>query len=570
MLTLDPQQQAAVMTSSRRALIEASPGSGKTHCIIERAAYLMEERSVSPYEILLVTFTRKAAQEMRQRLVARIGSKGHHCTIGTFHAIALDHLQRFGGAIGYKTGNTVYGEWEEQFLLRDVAQEMGILRGKTWKIPKKDVQGVFDHYYQTGEEPELYDPCYDLFRAFIQRCRENNSYTYGSLLTGFKMLLPHIAQYLQWKHVIQDESQDADRLQWSIVEELVKWCGASLYCVSDLDQTLYHWRGACPEYILENQDSFNIYKLETNYRSVPEIVMAANSLISHNRDRITKTMVPAREDGGEIGYLKDMDSDAVVKILTQLDGPHTVLARNHFLLEKISRLLCEQEIPHVYVGQCSALINSEEFRRFHAFLKLLVNPFDNFSFLLIKDLVGISQEEYAVIRVKAAEAGLSHFMAWSKCYDFVDELLGDGDDLWEVADRIARRLEGNNFYFGPASAFIRQYEGKRTITDYLNWLALYEVTDDIREKDCGITLMTVHAAKGLEWPTVIVAGCNEGILPSKHAADNDEVEAERRLFYVAMTRARDQLVLTIRPEVIEKDGRVYEIPKSRFVGEAFS
>ncbi|MDD4997695.1 MAG: ATP-dependent helicase, partial [Syntrophales bacterium] len=223
-----------------------------------------------------------------------------------------------------------------------------------------------------------------------------------------------------------------------------------------------------------------------------------------------------------------------------------------------------------------ALTNSEPFRRFHAFLKLLVNPFDNFSFLLIKDVIGISREEYSEFRVKAAAEGKSHFQVYmeedagtdaSSFFDNAAEWTFEWTltNLAAVLDWPFDITDAANFAFAWQKG-----HPNGTLTEYLAWLATYDIQDEIKSEEevLPITLMTIHAAKGLEWPVVIVAGCNEGIIPSKQALKNGEIEAERRLMYVAMTRAREQLILTIRPEVTETEGRVYESPRSRFIGEA--
>lgn len=592
MISLDPQQLATVETDSRRALVIAGPGSGKTRCIVERAAYLIEKCKVSPYEICIVTFTRKAAGEIKTRLHERIGNQTYKMTIGTFHATALNMLHRFGDLIGYhKNNSTVYGDFEEQFLLKEVARDMGVYNGKTWKIPKKEIDATFAKYYQEGAEPLEEDPLYPIFTAFIQRCRENNSYTYGSLLTGFKLLLPLIHQYLQWKHVIIDESHDTDLLQWNIIREIEKLKSAALYVVADLDQTIYEWRGAFPEYILEHQGEFDVFKLENNYRSAPEIVEAAKRLIEKNFYRIPKTMKATREDEKEpLSVIWDFDSAGIVSYVSNLhafsggNANIAILARNHVLLQKIDKLMDEEYLPHNYVGKTTALTNSEPFRRFHAFLKLTVNPLDNFSFLLIKDLIGLSREEYSEIRVAAVGADKSHFQVWSEtfsdpCVDFFmaeqnfDSLAASAFAIKYMAiGAYPYREAGWGFDVEEIFKFIFAWlvdNPDGTISEYLAWLATYDIQDEIKEQEKGITIMTIHAAKGLEWPVVVVAGCNEGILPSKQAAAAGEIEAERRLMYVAMTRAQDQCVLTVRPQTSESNGRVYESPCSRFIGEIF-
>lgn len=587
-MNLDAQQLEAVRTDSPCALVLAGPGAGKTRVIVERTAYLIEECKISPYEIVLLTFTRRAANEMRQRLKERIGkSATYNLTIGTFHAVALKLLHRFGELIGFRKENsTVYGEFEEQFLLKEVAKDLGVYK-KSWKPPKKDIDAAFSRYYSTGVEPEKDDPAYSLFMAFMQRARENNSYTYGGLLTGLKLLLPKIHQYLHWKHVIADEQQDNDSLQWELIRTIQDLCGAAVFCVADIDQAIFAWRGAQPDYLIKHQGAFDTYLLESNYRSVAPIVEGANRLIGHNRHRIGKTMWATREVGqSRIVTIENSDSAELadtIKFCTVIGigvndkDSLAVLARNHALLRRLSEELTARDVPHVYIGKRSALTNSEEFRRFHAFLKLLVNPHDNFSFLLVKDFIGITPEQYRDIRVDAVTDGCSHLVAAhsllrADCQEFFYERLRRVEiELayaiareWEILDEASRTEE----IFAFLNSWIMS-NPNGTVKSYLDWLATYDIQDELTEKTDELTLMTIHAAKGLEWPSVIVAGCNEGILPSKQAAAADEVEEERRLMYVAMTRARDQLILAIRPERQEKeDGRVYENPRSRFVGEA--
>jgi superfamily I DNA/RNA helicase len=577
-MELNVEQRFAVKAKENNILVIAPPGSGKTRVIVERAAYLMEH-GTSPYEMVLVTFTRMAANEIRTRLVERVGNKAYHATIGTFHAIALDLLHRFGDTIGFKKSNiTVYGDFEEQYLLKEVAKELGIYNGKSWKIKKSDIDAVFAKYYQEGIEPDKLDPVYDLFNTFIARCRENQSYTFGSLLTGMKLLLPHIKQYLNWKHLILDEAHDTDKLQWELLKTIQEYCKTSLFAVADLDQVLYQWRGAYPEYILNHQGEFTIYRLYQNYRSRASIVEAANKLIAHNVDRLPMTMMATRENANDavadVIVIKNVDSEFIVSAFMhgELEAPITILARNHSLLIKLSQLLEEAHIEHRYIGKETALTNSEEFRRFHAFLKLIVNPFDNFAFLLIKEILGLSSRDYSEIRQSAAEAGMSHFevyIAVIEATGIVETFYEGESKLLDVTDKLAFKI-GMPFDVRDIMDFIGKYASDKnepTVQNYLDWLATIDITDELTENYEGITLQTGHSAKGLEWDTVIIAGCNEEIIPSKQAIREGDIESERRLFYTMMTRAKDNLILTCRPENKEINGRNYHNPISRFIGE---
>ena len=581
-MNLDIQQQSAVCTESRRAMVLAGAGAGKTRVLVERIAHLIEN-GASPYEVMAFTFTRKAAGEIRDRLVERIGNKAYKIEMGTMHALALRMVKRFGTMIGFRwQGVTVYGEWEEAFLLREIAKEMFIYDGKKWKIPCKTVMATFGRYYQTGIEPAPEDPARQLFDVFIARCKENNAMTYGGLLVGLRLLIPKLAEYLKTKHILVDEVQDIDVLQWDIINQMVEAFGASLFIVGDVDQSIYEWRGAVPEYLVQHQNDFDIYRIETNYRSRYGIVGAANRLIARNAERIEKTMNcvrPGLED--DVRVLCGMNSEAIADdpfllALLRLTGSGAILSRVHDLLQKIDDLMTEREIPHTYIGKTTALTNSEQFRRFHAFLKLLVNPHDNFSFLLIKDLIGISKEQYTDIRQTAAQEGKSHFHIWDERFfngeSFICEFFNTSPTFGTTIRNLREIFEWP-FDITGAADFACEWEKENPqgeVADYLDWLATYDIQDEVKKDNEGIILATIHAAKGLEWDTVIVAGMNEGILPSSQALKNGDLEAERRLAYVAMTRAKDQLILAVRPEFEEKDGRTYESPISRFIAEAQS
>lgn len=608
MANLDPQQLAAVKTDSRMALVLAGAGAGKTRTLVERVAELVEGRKVSPYEILMLTFTRKAAQEMRTRLEDRIGKAAYRVTIGTIHAVALDLLRRLGEYLGLKGKHlTVYSPWEEEFLLREVAADLGLYKSGKWTgVTRGEVGLCFSMYYTDGIEPEENDPARNLFAAFIARCRENNAVTFGGLITGMRLLLKQMptATYLQWRHILVDEVQDNDHLQWDIIREMCAVLNASLFCVGDVDQSIYEWRGAAPEYLVTHAHEFDVYRIESNYRSDSEIVLAANRLIEHNENRLPKTMRPARiapsatamPDGAEVW--PSQDSTALACALNGyldinshlMPSEVAVLARNHKLLEALGEALKQYGVPFVRVGESTALTNTEEFRRFHAFLKLLVNPYDNFAFLLIKDLIGLSMPAYAAIRLRAVMESKSHFLVWisgddqnphrlalSRINPIMDSLCG--------AVLTIRAMAQGSYPYGKdwgwhidtvhaVSQFAFNWIASNpsgTVEEYLSWLATYDLQDELKakEKEDAIMLMTVHAAKGLEWPTVIVAGVNEGTLPSKQSMGSDAaMEAERRLAYVAMTRAENNLILAVRPEEKIVNGRTYRAPVSRFVAEA--
>lgn len=863
-MQLSSEQSKAVFTESKRALCIAGAGSGKTRVLTSRIKNLVENCHVSPYELMAITFTRKASGEMRERLEEAIGNKAYNITMGTIHSMALKMLQRFGEYVGLSPGKiTVYSDWEEKILLKDVCLELDYYNGKSWKgVKKKEVDEAFYLLYTENERDEKAFAANDILDAFFVRCKENNALTYGSILTTFSELLPKISHLLNFRHILIDEVQDLDtchppstliktycgkkgrggrailkdipisrlkngdkvvtwdrkhgivkpmgkkisigkrhfegnllkiscgdtsvtmtpdhkvyalmngtgedryvvylmwrkeygfrvgqcairyrldtgkkplngvgsrfkeekcekgwilgvfetksesmiqeqilscryrlptsvfqpsthtsietikaifdnikddgmkclsdhgksfkhplydrsclngkkamskryfettvmnlipelmsiparmneetlqtrpfkitsirkipysgdvysmdveddhnyiadglivkNCQWQITNKLCELCDASLFAVGDPDQAIFEFRGGDPEYLIRNQNSFDIYTLQDNYRSDGYIVDSANKMIVNNESRLDSTMFPKKEHKNQVLKMSNMDTQGLLEGLQNMPEGHSegiaVLARNHYMLKKLSRVLWESDIDHEYVGRKTAFTRSEEFRRVHAFLKLAANPFDNFSFLLIKEHIEING--YRDIRLKAVQEDKSHFQVWTES-DF-------SDNQW-ASEYIEAAKEGNfketielmmeiDFSFDsvPVFEFIEEYMAKQfepKIEGYLSWLAIYDVQDELTGKPKNIQLMTIHASKGLEWPTVVIAGMNEGILPSKHAESNlNELESERRLAYVAYTRAKDQLILTTRPQVGEGDDIKY--PVSRFIEES--
>jgi len=576
-MNLNGQQQRAVEIDGRRVLVIAGAGSGKTRVLAERIAHLVGVRKVSGYEIMSFSFTRKASGEIIDRigqyesLKEAVGS----ITAGTMHSIALSFLKKYGDEIGFNAQHlTVYNPWEEAFLLKHIATEMGIYKGKQWKIKKRDIDGVFNHYYNTGEPPGENNECKTLFDTFHRRCQENHAITYGGLLTGFYLLIPYIGKYTYFRHILVDEVQDMSTIQWNIIFRMQERWGVDIFAVGDIDQSLYEWRGAIPGFLtrLSQGGTYQVIKLEANYRSVPAIVRSANKLIENNTDRVDKIMFPVRQDDSPIAISTGMDSDKIARLLEKCtDLDMAVLCRVHGPLKKLSEILTERKIHHVYYGKNVDLINSEGFQRYHAFLKLMANPFDNFAFLLAFDYLGLTIDHYRQIRAESNTYHISHFQAYMNIFpdNFFDLLMDTWGDkgLLGVAQAIGSVFFIEDKPFPDAQLFFEDWiyrKSKDNLEDYLDYVATYDLQDEMEQYDPGIKLMTVHGAKGLEWDHVIIAGMNEGILPSRMAINNGEIEAERRVAYVAITRARNKLLLAVRPEWKENK-KAY--PQSRFMQE---
>ena len=574
MIELSQEQQTATFTESKNALCLAGAGSGKTRVLVSRIQNLIENCNVSPYEVMCCTFTRKAGSEMTERLEKLIGSKVHNVTIGTLHSVALRHIQRFGEFIGLNPGKiTVYGSWEESVLLKDVCSELGYFNGKTFrKVKKKEIDQAFHLFYTRKQRNERDYIPNEIMDAFFNRCRENNALTYGMIMTSFHDLIPRISNLLRFKHILVDETQDLDLVQWAIIRFIQSVCDASLFVVGDDSQSIYGFRGADPAYLVRNQEKFDIYKLKDNYRSDGYIVEAANKLIKNNVNRLDLGMNAIKENKTGVMSRENLDSFNLMEYIKLIPDyfciDTAILSRNHFLLEKLSGLLTLNNIDHEYIGKKTAFTRSENFRKVHAFLNLAVNPFDNFSFMVVREYLNVDRDDYKSIRMKAVKHDKSHFQVWGEntlfqtfFNDFV-VLCCNHDFL-----KILSWIRSIDFEFNPIPVFdfIQEYldvTHDAKINEYLEWLTLYDVQDEISEEPKKLQLMTIHASKGLEWSMVIIAGMNEGILPSFRES---ELESERRLAYVAYTRAKDFLVLTSRP--VDPERRVKQ-PPSRFIRES--
>ncbi|MDE7064820.1 MAG: ATP-dependent helicase [Desulfovibrionaceae bacterium] len=584
---LNAEQQAAVLADEKRVLVLAGAGSGKTRTLVERVAHLVEN-GVSGYEIVCTTFTRAAAGEMRARLEARIGREARKVTVSTFHGLGLGLLKRYGQHIGLRYGNlTVYTPLETEILLQHCGEMLGMYKNGKWAKPGKRELNAFMAAVERGEDETLKDsPFAPLRTAFESACRQNNALPYYGLIHGLAQLAEagKVREFTNWTYFLVDEVQDLDRMQWRALDAMLEHTeGSELYAVGDISQSIYGFRGAVPEHLqhLIGTGALSVYELRSNYRSVPAIVEAANSLIRHNTSHHVLEMQAMRETEDILHCLAKLGEANSAVLANMIAGwrgatPPVVLCRNNRMLDKLSEELAARNVPYKRIGKRTTALHSPLFVKAHAALKCFVNPFDETAFLLAHEGLGVDAAEYAQIRVAAAEQGKSGFEVFRENLpvERLETMPSEGDATANALEWFA----SGGYRFDPADGesqsfldWLGVYVSQHpldTIADYLDWLALVDVQDELPagEEEPGILLMTCHASKGLEFPCVIIAGCNEGVLPGKQAltaekkGDTAAIEDERRLMYVAVTRARDTLILAVRPE---KDD---ECP-SRFLAE---
>ncbi|WP_027360153.1 ATP-dependent helicase [Desulforegula conservatrix] len=596
---LDSNQKAAVDSNHSSIMCVACPGSGKTTTLIARIARLIQD-GVSPYEIMAFTFTRASSQEMKERLQASIGKAAEHVTIGTMHSVCLQLLKRFPEFAGIVSEDdiSIYGEFEEDFLLKDEASIRGYFKDGKWKkVTGKAVKAELMQIY-AKLMPASNTSAGDIAGGLERRLLENNALTHGSIITRTLQTLKLYSGMLNIKHILCDECQDNDFAQWSLIIEMTELFSANLFLCGDIDQSIYSFRGAEPYLMLNYMRTFEIHCLDINYRSTPQIVDAATRVITNNEKRKPIFMSAARggEDNWDVTLIDSCDSAKTAQVLKDklAEGctPESiaVLSRNHGFLAKLSFLLGESEVEHTYTGKDSGDFKKEGFCRLNSMIRLALNPLDNFAFAMSRKVLHVSDEDFLQVRLKATQDLTSHFNAW--------KAMGGRYSIYEernqltLSGAVARAF---NMYLGceeSPTASIDEYTAAIAATKiadewahtnpalhtspltlsgpkYLEWLSFYSDQEDRRKKSKGIQLMTIHASKGLEFPVVYVVGMNEDIMPSKQAKSTDDMEAERRLAYVAMTRAKNELFLCVRPEKSISDyGKEIETPVSRFVLEA--
>ena len=553
-----PAQQEAIDSYDNNLLLIAGAGSGKTATVIQRIRVLIE-RGVNPASILCLTFTRKAANEIRERLEKMLDARSvRPIWIGTFHSISYRILSQWGYKIGYKSTKkesiSVTSQEEADTLLKAIVDQYDF-KSSMKKIT--DAKGLLAHDNIDPVDPDIKR----ILKEYKSRLKESNAVDFDYLLLEVHALFqacPDALKYYQGKfeHVFIDEYQDTDTVQYNL-HELIQ--PRNLFCIGDSDQCLYTWRGANISIILnfdKMHENTKVIKLEHCFRCGDNIVAAANTLIDHNVDRIKKTLIGATGFDGEINVLEDSSPQQIAYFLAEelaFENPSqiAVIARNHRSLEFIERACQEYKLDVLRVGKATDEVESMDcFKFMLAYLKLQLNPLNNISFLMANK-IGF-KAVLPEIWKKANETGCSWYQAF------------------EDKAPISPEQDIQSFYRQCCTA---SNQGASTLViEYLvnmfdrdisaeNWLKQYQVKDSHLElekkKEGMITLITAHAAKGLEWDNVLIADFEELKFPSKLAIKNNTLEEERRLAYVAFTRARKRLVIFSSPNL-----------RSRFLHEA--
>jgi len=616
---LNPAQQEAVRYNDGPQLVIAGAGSGKTRVLTYKIAYLIQS-GMKPWNILALTFTNKAANEMKERIGNIVGHKNsHYIHMGTFHSVFSRILRAEAEHIGFTPAFTIYDEQDSRSLLKSIIKEMG-LDDKVYKpatvhnrISRAKNQLITAEQYARDGSAQAYDDqcrmgkISNIFTVYVQRCRQANAMDFDDLLLYTFLLFRdnqevRMKYALNFQYVLVDEYQDTNYAQQCIVLQLTKE-NQRVCVVGDDAQSIYAFRGANIDNILNFQTIYpqtKLFKLEQNYRSTQRIVQAANSLIKKNIRQIPKD-VYSRKDEGEKLILKHAYSDKEeativckdikrIKREDQCDySDFAILYRTNAQSRSFEEEMRKQAIPYRIYGGMS-FYQRKEIKDVLAYFRMVINPNDEEAFKRVVNypargigdttvqkiakaaqaretsfwnvILHPSENQLEVNRGTMAKIGLFRDLISSfalkanelDAYELGKEIIktsGISADIYSSTDAEAlSRQENLTELLASLQDFVetRREEGREEalfLSDYLQEVALLTDLDSDDQAQSRVSLMTVHAAKGLEFPTVFIVGLEENIFPSQLSVDNPrELEEERRLLYVAITRAERHCIMT--------------------------
>ncbi len=619
--SLNPSQREAVLHENGPLLILAGAGSGKTRVIAHRMAHLINEKQAAPYEILAVTFTNKAADEMRERVARLVGEDCRHIWLSTFHALSARLLRREAPALGLARDFVIYDSSDQISIVRQAIKALGYdekqiqpraalsrisqaknkmetpadLRAAGWSLRDQQIGKVYERYERALADAGALD-FDDLLLRTVELFEKH----------------PHIReQYARrFKHVLVDEYQDTNRAQYLLIR-FVSEIHRNLCVVGDPDQSIYRWRGADLRNILDFERDYKdvkVVKLEQNYRSTQVILDAASAVISQNRHRKDKRLWTDQRGGSLVRVMRAGDeieeADFITRTIREAqlkkpDALSAVLYRTNAQSRAIEDALMRERVPYRIIGGVR-FYERKEIKDTLAYLRLLINPHDDVSFrrvvnvpargvgkAVIETLEAIVPDDHELPPLLAATqpATAAPRSLWSRLHialesrqmpgralqaltafrDLLTAMTADAERTG-VTGAIALVLDRSGYLQAlrderneEAEARIenleelvsaaREYESsdaEPSLESFVDRLSLLgEADEEDGTREARVWLMTMHAAKGLEFPLVVVAGLEEGLFPHSRASEDEhEVEEERRLCYVCLTRAREQLVLT--------------------------
>ncbi|WP_422119947.1 DNA helicase PcrA, partial [Latilactobacillus curvatus] len=607
---MNDKQAEAVLTTEGPLLIMAGAGSGKTRVLTHRVAYLIEEKHVLPWRVLAITFTNKAAREMRERVGNLLGEGAQDVWVSTFHALCVRILRREIEQIGYNRAFTIADPSEQLTLMRHVCRDLNI---DTKKFEPKAILGTISNAKNELQTPSDYAglangpfekivaQCYTEYQ---KRLQQNQALDFDDLIMQTirlfkenKPTLEHYQEKFQYIHV--DEYQDTNEAQYTLVNMLADKY-KNLCVVGDADQSIYGWRGANMDNIMNFEHDYPDAKsvmLEQNYRSTKTILEAANGVINNNQYRKPKELWTENNEGQPITYYRGQsERDEALFVITKIQeemqknqrkfGDFAVLYRTNAQSRSIEEAFVKANMPYKMVGG-HKFYDRKEIKDILAYLRLVVNASDSMSFERVvnspkrgigpgtlEKLTQFADDHQWSLLEAAQNAELSTIPGKSRktLIDFgnvigdlakMREFLNVTELTEQLLDKTGykkaleventleaqSRLENIEELLSVTKQFDEHYEPEEDdsdlFVDFLAELSLVSDLDSVEEEASEVTMMTLHAAKGLEFPVVFLMGMEEGIFPlSRALLEEDELEEERRLAYVGITRAESKLYLT--------------------------
>ncbi|MDU4623914.1 MAG: DNA helicase PcrA [Enterococcus gallinarum] len=612
---MNPRQKEAVMHTEGPLLLMAGAGSGKTRVLTHRIAYLIEEKNVNPWNILAITFTNKAAREMKERVNQLLGSGGEDVWVSTFHSMCVRILRRDVDQIGYSRNFTIIDTSEQNTLMKRVLKELNI---DPKKYDPRSILGAISNAKNELLTPADYENQQgSLFEQIVGRCyalyqkelRNNQCMDFDDLIMNTIRLFKENEDALQFyqrkfHYIHVDEYQDTNHAQYTLVNLLADRF-KNLCVVGDADQSIYGWRGANMQNILDFEKDYPdaaVILLEQNYRSTQTILNAANQVIKNNRNRPDKNLWTENSAGEKITYYRgDSERDEARFIVSEMQkqiadkgrkfGDFAVLYRTNAQSRVIEEMLLKANVPYTMVGG-RKFYDRKEIRDILAYLSAIANPSDSLSLERIINVpkrgIGATSVEKlrefaslhewslleAAMNVDLAnisgKAGkelgsfgmmmdqFAQMIPYLSVTELTKEILdktGYKQDLINQNNLESQsRLENLEEFLTVTQEFDKRFEAQNEddadapeekLTVFLNDLALLSDVDSYEEESSQVTLMTFHAAKRLEFPVVFLIGLEENIFPlSRALMEESELEEERRLAYVGITRAEEELFLT--------------------------
>lgn len=612
---LNDMQKKAVTCTEGPLLVLAGAGSGKTKVLTTRIAYLINEKNVDPSSILAITFTNKAAKEMKDRVIKLIGNIGYSMKISTFHSFGLSILKEHCDLLGYSKNFTIIDSDDSMTLIKKIVKDLN-LDSKIFnpKMIRNKISGAKNELMDPAEyvrfaNTDMEEKIVSVYERYQKRLKLNNSFDFDDLLMlPIKLLKENpdvLKQYQEkFKYVMVDEYQDTNQAQY-ILTKMMSAKYKNICVVGDNDQSIYMFRGANYRNILNFEKDYkntSVILLEENYRSTKNILDVANSIIKNNKSRKDKTLWTNNDDGLKIKYHRSSnEKDESFYVVSEIKkilnngvplSEIAVLYRANAQSRNIEEVLLRDNIPYKVVG-AFYFYNRKEIKDLIAYLKLIYNHNDDNSLTRIINVpkrgIGLKAIENLNTKAMLEEKSLYDSLSTQKELDFkrlIDDLSKKSEtmSLTELVDCILNdskmkeelelektiesevRLENLEEFKSITKSF-EESKGIVSLGEFLEEISLVSDVEEYKNNTNVVTLMTIHSAKGLEFDNVFLIGMEEGLFPHANCLnDAEELEEERRLCYVAVTRARKRLWLVNAKSRMLYGKESYNM-QSRFIDE---